>query len=74
MIQSTMYRPWMDSPTKDGSALELLDAATDGRYADIKLTDDYRLSIVDRGEEHDLSRFSGGEQLHSLALEVRVGW
>jgi DNA repair protein SbcC/Rad50 len=51
----------------------LLNAATDGRYADLKLSDDYRLIIVDRGEEHELARFSGGEQdLANLCLRLAI--
>jgi exonuclease SbcC len=51
----------------------LLSAATDGRYADVKLASDYRLIIVDRGEEHELTRFSGGEQdLANLCLRLAI--
>lgn len=63
-------RAW---PRLEEGASTLLNAATDGRYADIKLSQDYRLAIVDRGEEHDLARFSGGEQdLANLCLRLAI--
>ena len=59
--------------TPEQFASTLLSAATDGRYADIKLSEDYRLGIVDRGEEHELARFSGGEQdLANLCLRLAI--
>ena len=63
-------RAW---PRLEQFASTLLSAATDGRYADIKLSEDYRLGIVDRGEEHELARFSGGEQdLANLCLRLAI--
>lgn len=63
-------RAW---PRLEQVASTLLSAATDGRYADVKLSDDYRLMIVDRGEDHELSRFSGGEQdLANLCLRLAI--
>jgi exonuclease SbcC len=50
-----------------------LAATTDGRYADIRLSDDYRLLIGDRGETHTLARYSGGEQdLANLCLRLAI--
>lgn len=63
-------RAW---PRLEQVASTLLNAATDGRYADVKLASDYRLIIVDRGEEHELTRFSGGEQdLANLCLRLAI--
>src|SRR5262249_36921940 len=63
-------RAW---PRLESGASALLAAATDGRYADVELSDDYRLMIVDRGEKHELARFSGGEQdLANLCLRLSI--
>ena len=63
-------RAW---PRLEQLASTLLASATDGRYADVKLASDYRLMIVDRGEEHELARFSGGEQdLANLCLRLAI--
>ncbi len=63
-------RAW---PRLEQVASALLNAATDGRYADVKLSSDYRLIIVDRGEDHELARFSGGEQdLANLCLRLAI--
>lgn len=63
-------RAW---PQLQRGASALLAAATDGRYADIRLSSDYRLAIVDRGDEHGLGRFSGGEQdLANLCLRLAI--
>jgi exonuclease SbcC len=63
-------RAW---PRLEQVASALLNAATDGRYVDIRLSEDYRLNIVDRGEEHELARFSGGEQdLANLCLRLAI--
>ncbi len=63
-------RAW---PRLEQVASTLLSAATDGRYADVKLSEDYRPMIVDRGEDHELTRFSGGEQdLANLCLRLAI--
>jgi DNA repair protein SbcC/Rad50 len=63
-------RAW---PRLEQLASALLSATTDGRYADVKLSADYRLLIVDRGEDHELARFSGGEQdLANLCLRLAI--
>jgi exonuclease SbcC len=63
-------RAW---PRLEQVASTLLGATTDGRYADVKLSNDYRLMIVDRGEDHQLARFSGGEQdLANLCLRLAI--
>jgi DNA repair protein SbcC/Rad50 len=63
-------RAW---PRLEQLASALLSATTDGRYADVKLSTDYRLLIVDRGEDHELARFSGGEQdLANLCLRLAI--
>jgi exonuclease SbcC len=63
-------RAW---PRLEQLASTLLASATDGRYADVKLSSDYRLMIVDRGEDHELARFSGGEQdLANLCLRLAI--
>ena len=69
--QHEATRAW---PSLEKGAGELLNAATEGRYADVRLTEnDYKLSIVDRDEQIPLSRFSGGEQdLANLCLRLAI--
>jgi exonuclease SbcC len=63
-------RAW---PKLERGAGELLSTTTDGRYADVRLTKDYKLEIVDRGERHGLERYSGGEQdLANLCLRLSI--
>ena len=63
-------RAW---PQLQQGASALLAAASGGRYADIRLSTDYKLTIVDRGEEHGLARYSGGEQdLANLCLRLAI--
>lgn len=63
-------RAW---PQLQQGASALLVAASGGRYADIRLSTDYKLTIVDRGEEHGLARYSGGEQdLANLCLRLAI--
>ena len=69
--QHEATRAW---PSLEKGAGELLNAATEGRYADVRLTEnDYKLSIVDRDEQIPLTRFSGGEQdLANLCLRLAI--
>lgn len=63
-------RAW---PKLEIGASSLLSQTTEGRYADVRLSDDYKLVIVDRGEEHGLQRYSGGEQdLANLCLRIAI--
>lgn len=63
-------RAW---PKLEEGASRLLSDTTDGRYADVRLSQDYKLAIVDRGEEHGLERYSGGEQdLANLCLRLAI--
>jgi len=63
-------RAW---PRLEEGAGALLSETTDGRYADVRLSADYKLVIVDRGEEHGLERYSGGEQdLANLCLRLAI--
>lgn len=60
--------PWLEQ-----GASALLAATTDGRYADVRLDEEYRIRIVDRGETHALARYSGGEQdLANLCLRLAI--
>jgi exonuclease SbcC len=53
----------------------LLAEATEGRYADVRLSgNDFRLVIVDRGEEHPFDRYSGGEQDHLCVRLAIADW
>jgi DNA repair protein SbcC/Rad50 len=68
--QHESQRAW---PQLQQGASALLAAATGGRYADIRLSADYKLTIVDRGQEHGLARYSGGEQdLANLCLRLAI--
>ena len=63
-------RAW---PRLEEGASALLSEATDGRYADVRLSEDYRLMVFDRGEAFGLDRFSGGEQdLANLCLRLAI--
>ena len=64
-------RAW---PALEQTAGALLAQATDGRYADVRLSgEDFRLVIADRGEEHPFDRFSGGEQdLANLCVRLAI--
>lgn len=63
-------RAW---PKLEEGASRLLSDTTEGRYADVRLSQDYKLAIVDRGEEHGLERYSGGEQdLANLCLRLAI--
>ena len=64
-------RAW---PALEQTAGALLAQATDGRYADVRFSgEDFRLVIVDRGEEHPFDRFSGGEQdLANLCVRLAI--
>lgn len=64
-------RAW---PALEQSAGALLAQATDGRYADVRFSgSDFRLVIVDRGEEHPFDRYSGGEQdLANLCVRLAI--
>jgi exonuclease SbcC len=60
--------PWLEQ-----GASALLAATTDGRYADVRLDEEYRIRIVDRGETHAITRYSGGEQdLANLCLRLAI--
>ncbi len=64
-------RAW---PALEQTAGALLAQATDGRYADVRFSgEDFRLVIVDRGEEHPFDRYSGGEQdLANLCVRLAI--
>ena len=63
-------RAW---PRLQKGAGALLSETTAGRYVDVRLSPDYKLAIVDRGEEHALERYSGGEQdLANLCLRLAI--
>jgi exonuclease SbcC len=63
-------RAW---PRLEEGAGALLGETTDGRYLDVRLSQDYKLVMVDRGEEHGLERYSGGEQdLANLCLRLAI--
>jgi exonuclease SbcC len=63
-------RAW---PNLEQGASVLLSDTTDGRYADVRMSEDYRLEVVDRGERFGLERYSGGEQdLANLCLRLAI--
>lgn len=63
-------RAW---PNLELGAGRLLSDTTDGRYADVRMSIDYKLEVVDRGERFGLERFSGGEQdLANLCLRLAI--
>ncbi|MEM0448287.1 MAG: SMC family ATPase [Methanomassiliicoccales archaeon] len=60
-------------PTLSELSSRLLSELTDGRYVGMKLDSDYEISILDRGEEYPLMRFSGGEvDLANLCLRLAI--
>lgn len=63
-------RAW---PNLEQGASVLLSDTTDGRYADVRLSTDYKLEVIDRGERFGLERYSGGEQdLANLCLRLAI--
>ena len=63
-------RAW---PNLEQGASVLLSDTTDGRYADVRMSEDYKLEVVDRGERFGLERYSGGEQdLANLCLRLAI--
>ncbi|WP_354702525.1 SbcC-like subunit of palindrome specific endonuclease [Paraconexibacter sp. AEG42_29] len=63
-------RAW---PNLEQGASRLLSDTTDGRYADVRMSEDFRLEIIDRGERFGLDRYSGGEQdLANLCLRLSI--
>ncbi len=63
-------RAW---PNLEQGASVLLSDTTDGRYADVRMSGDYKLEVVDRGERFGLERYSGGEQdLANLCLRLAI--
>lgn len=63
-------RAW---PNLERGAGRLLSDTTDGRYADVRMSKDYTLEVVDRGERFGLERYSGGEQdLANLCLRLAI--
>jgi exonuclease SbcC len=63
-------RAW---PNLEQGASVLLSDTTDGRYADVRMSKDYKLEVIDRGERFGLERYSGGEQdLANLCLRLAI--
>lgn len=63
-------RAW---PNLEQGASGLLSETTDGRYADVRMSTDYKLEVIDRGERFGLERYSGGEQdLANLCLRLAI--
>ncbi len=64
-------RAW---PALEQTAGALMAQATDGRYADVRFSrEDFKLMIVDRGDEHAVERYSGGEQdLANLCMRLAI--
>ncbi|HEX2066547.1 MAG TPA: SbcC/MukB-like Walker B domain-containing protein, partial [Candidatus Thermoplasmatota archaeon] len=60
-------------PAISQEAGRLLSAFTGGRYAEVRLGEDYEVFVADGGIPYTLDRFSGGEQdLVHLALRLAV--
>jgi DNA repair protein SbcC/Rad50 len=73
LVEFRSYQSQRAWPHLEQGASAILSAATDGRYADVGLSDDFRIMVLDRGERHDLSRFSGGEQdVTNLCLRLAI--
>ena len=60
-------------PALSSTSSELLGVLTEGRYSEIRLDEDYEISIMDAGQAHALERFSGGEKdLANLCLRLAI--
>lgn len=64
---STQLRPDLEA-----AVTEILATLSDGRFASVKVDDDYDISVFDDGEFRPLSELSGGE-VDLVALAVRLG-
>ena len=63
---------WCAGCARPGAST-LFNEASEGRYADVRLSEHYRLGIYDRGEPFGIERFSGGEQdLANLCLRLAI--
>ncbi|HUV61341.1 MAG TPA: SMC family ATPase [Thermoplasmata archaeon] len=61
------------APTLGEMTSEILDLMTDGKYTEVALDENYRMSIEDDGEFHPLDRFSGGEgDIANLSLRLAI--
>ncbi len=60
-------------PALSSASSELLGVLTEGKYSEIRLDEDYEISILDAGQAHPLDRFSGGEKdLANLCLRLAI--
>ena len=60
-------------PTLSEVSSRLFSELTDGKYAGMRLNQEYEISIYDKGEEFPLQRFSGGEaDLANLCLRLAI--
>jgi exonuclease SbcC len=60
-------------PALAGATSAILDQLSDGRFPDVKLTNDFLPLVMDDGDHRPLSELSGGEQdLVALALRLAV--
>lgn len=54
-------------------ASQLIGDMTDGKYSLIELDENYNILVLDKGELHNITRFSGGEaQLFNLCLRLSI--
>jgi exonuclease SbcC len=61
------------APTLGEMTSEILDLMTDGKYTEVALDENYRMSIEDDGEFYPLDRFSGGEgDIANLSLRLAI--
>ena len=60
-------------PSIEGTLTEILSVMSGGRFRDVKVNNEYEVSINEKGEYRPISEFSGGEQdLASLAMRLAL--
>ena len=60
-------------PSIEGTLTEILSVMSGGRFRDLKVNNEYEVSINEEGEYRPISEFSGGEQdLVSLAIRLAL--
>jgi exonuclease SbcC len=61
------------SPMIGAVATELFAAITQGKYEEIKVTNDFNFEVLDKGKYYGIERFSGGEiDLANLCLRIAL--
>ena len=73
MIDFKMHLISRIKPQLSSATSELFRQMTNGKYSAVELDDNYSITINDRGKNHPIDRFSGGESdLANLCLRIAI--